>query len=287
MTIYVNNNLRFNTCPLCNSLEIAKVDSFSYAQPTYFSSTQIVLSNQPELWKCKFCDSNFVQNIIPEEMAKSLYCQGDSDQRWKSEAFSDSKSIHLTKMLQSIFQKNLKVLDIGCNTGELLDLAKLQGCQTFGIEYSESSQKLLKDKGHIIYSDLKNKNECFDVITAFDLVEHIYNVPEFLNNCFDRLSQEGYLILFTGNIGCMTAQLLKGKWWYVRWPEHIVFPSIRYFKIYNKFKIIEVVKTYHSNYFRTDLKLSIKHILKSILKKSYNGIPTIQDDHILIILKKE
>ena len=285
MTTHVDNNLRFNTCPLCKSLEISKVDSFSYAQPTYFSSTEIVLSNQPELWKCKFCDSSFVQNIIPEEMAKSLYCQGDSDQRWKSEAFSDSKSMPLIKILQSIFQKNLKVLDIGCNTGELLDLAKLQGCQTFGIEYSESSHRVLKEKGHIILADIRNINHKFDIITSFDVIEHIYDVPDFLNTCYEQLVTGGHLILFTGNTMCLTAKLLKEKWWYIRLPEHIVFPSVSYFKIHNRFRLVKAFKTCHSNYFKSNLRL-FRLCITKILKNDYYGIPTIQDDHILIILKK-
>jgi cyclopropane fatty-acyl-phospholipid synthase-like methyltransferase len=224
METNVDNNLRFNTCPLCNSLEIAKVDNFSYTKPTYFSSNEIVLSKQPELWRCKFCDSSFVQNIIPEEMSKSLYCQGYSDQRWKSEPFSHSKSIHLTNTLQSFFQKDLKILDIGCNTGELLDFAKLQGCVTFGIEYSESSHNVLKKKEHEILSDMRNANGKFDIITSFDVIEHIYNVPDFLNTCYNQLLPDGHLMLFTGNIMCLTAKFLKEKWWYVRLPEHIVFP---------------------------------------------------------------
>jgi SAM-dependent methyltransferase len=286
MITHVNNNLRFNTCPLCNSLEIAKINNFSYTKPTYFSSNEIVLSKQPELWKCSYCESSFVQNIIPEEMSKSLYCQGSSDQRWKSEPFSHSKSIHLTNTLQSFFQKDLKILDIGCNTGELLDFAKLQGCETFGIEYSESSHKALKQKGHIIFSDIDNTNERFNIITAFDLIEHIYNVPDFLNTCFKQLLPSGYLILFTGNIMCLTAKLLKGKWWYIGWPEHIVFPSIKYFEIQNNFKVIQVIKTYHSNYFKPNLNLFFKTFLKKGYK-NYNGVPAMQADHIMIILKKE
>lgn len=286
MITHVDNNLRFNTCPLCNSLKIVRVNNFSYTKPMYFSSNEIVLSKQPELWKCSHCESSFVQNIIPEEISKSLYCQGSSDQRWKSEPFSDSKSISLINTLESFFQKDLKILDIGCNTGELLDIAKIQGCYTFGIEYSESSHNVLKKKGHKILSDMRNANEKFDIITCFDVVEHIYNVPDFLNTCYNQLLPNGHLMIFTGNIMCLTAKFLKEKWWYVRLPEHIVFPSVNFFKNYSKFKLIKALKTYHSNYFKPNLRLSKLSMIK-ILKKDYYGIPTIQDDHILIILKKE
>jgi 2-polyprenyl-3-methyl-5-hydroxy-6-metoxy-1,4-benzoquinol methylase len=282
MILDVNNNLRFNNCPLCKSLEIFQINNIVYNKPTYFSSNEIILSKQPELWRCRYCGSNFVQNVIPQEIAKVLYCQGASDQRWKSEAFQESKSIPLIKILQSLFQKNLKVLDIGCNTGELLDFARLQGCYTFGIEYSESSHNFLKEKGHIIFADIVNINERFDIITAFDLIEHLYNVPDFLNSCFNQLLPGGYLIIFTGNIMCLTARFLKGKWWYVCWPEHIVFPSIKYFETQSKFKVVNYLNTYHSKYFKINLSLSVKNILKG----QYSGIPPFQSDHMLMILKK-
>ena len=54
--------------------------------------------------------------------------------------------------------KNIKVLDIGCNDGTLLDIFKKKGCKTYGVEPTDAFKDALK-KGHKVYNcffDYKN-----------------------------------------------------------------------------------------------------------------------------------
>lgn len=282
----IDNNLVSKNCSLCNSEKIFKAGNVDYSIPTYFSSQEILVSLKPELWKCSSCYSGFIQNAIPEQLATSLYMNGSSNERWSNPKFEDSKCQEIVEVLSKLFYKDAKVLDVGCNTGELLDFAKAKGCKTFGIEYSLDSVALLKQKGHTVLSSLSENDNYYDAIAAFDLVEHLYNLPEFIKSCYSQLAENGCLIILTGNIQSISSVLTSSNWWYVRFPEHIVFPSKRYFKLYSNFKIQSWIYTYASRNYKHSLLNTLKQIIRNLLGRKYDGLPSLGRDHVLIILKK-
>ena len=282
----INNNFRHEKCPLCG-LSCIYVGDINYSSPLHFSNQKISLILRPELWECKNCKSGFVQNVIPEVEAATLYAKGDAGERWSTTLFEKSKSNEIIEVLNSLLVKGLNVLDIGCNTGELLDFAKKRGCQTFGVEYSFSSLSLLKAKGHTTFSKLDNVNGYYDVITAFDLVEHIYNLPAFLDTCYKKLSPNGYLVFLTGDISSITARLTGSNWWYTRFPEHIVFPSKTYFDVSSKFQVVKWVPTYAAIEYKKPVIKVLKSLLRKLLTGSYAGLPSLGPDHVLVVLKSK
>lgn len=286
MILKIDNNFVRKNCPLCNSKKIYKIGTVEYSVPLYFSSQEISVDLKPELWKCSNCRSGFVQNAIPEQIATSLYMNSSSNQRWSSLKFDESKGQEIVDILSKLFCKDVKVLDIGCNTGELLDFAKTRGCKTFGIEYSLDSVALLKQKGHTVISSLSENDIHYDAIAAFDLVEHLYNMPEFIESCYSQLVKGGYLVILTGDIFSVSSVLVRSKWWYVRFPEHIVFPSKHYFKRNSKFKVRAWIPTYAGIGYKTSLLYTLKYLLKNFSKKEYNGLPSLGTDHVLIVLQK-
>lgn len=283
----IDNNFVSNKCPLCTSEVIEKVGDVEYSVPIYFSTQEISICSKPELWKCLNCQSRFIQKAIPEQVATLLYTQGSSNKRWSSPKFEASKGKEVIDILSKLFYKDIKILDIGCNTGELLDFAKAKGCQTYAIEHSLTCISLLKQKEHIVLSNLSETDTQYDIITAFDLVEHLYNLPEFIKSCHSQLVENGYLVILTGDVSSVSSVLTKSNWWYVRFPEHIVFPSKKFFKVYSKFKIQSWTYTYASRNYKHSLVSIVKQVFKNLFSNTcYNGLPSIGKDHVLIVLKK-
>jgi SAM-dependent methyltransferase len=237
----ITNNIRTDTCPCCKSRSIFKVGTIKYAKNTTYSSTKIVLTEIPELWRCNECQSCFTQNRVSEADSISLYSLGDS---WSSESFLNYKTQATVDLIDSLVKPNCKMLDIGCANGAMLDHAKQRGAITFGLEYSRANLDELRRKQHIAYSDWSQVDERFDIIAAFDVVEHLYNLESFLDYCFSHLSDDGVLVLMTGDINSWSAKVGNTKWWYVRYSEHILFPSLDYFATLCNFKIVTTVKTY-------------------------------------------
>ncbi len=99
--------------------------------------------------------------------------------------------------------KNLEILDIGCAAGYFLEVAKRNGFNVYGIEISkEASAFANKEFGiKIIAPDLlsiSSENK-YDVITMFQVLEHLPFPKEQLMKVYDLLKPGGILFIEVPN----------------------------------------------------------------------------------------
>jgi 2-polyprenyl-3-methyl-5-hydroxy-6-metoxy-1,4-benzoquinol methylase len=123
-------------------------------------------------------------------------------------------------------QKNL--LDIGCSTGVFLEEAKKQGYRVAGNEISPYALKKLKQKKIVCFSGAVENGVLpkgrFDIITAWDVIEHISEIKKTVKEIENSLKTGGYLFITTPNAQSLDS-LLTGKSWYnyQKAPEHLLF----------------------------------------------------------------
>jgi len=106
-------------------------------------------------------------------------------------------------------QNNLgkKLLDIGCGPGEFLNAASKLGFEVWGVDFDRNAIKLAKKFYNLknLYAESwedfsKRKNlPKFDVITFFEVIEHLDNVPEFLRFVVKITPPGAYIALSTPN----------------------------------------------------------------------------------------
>jgi len=93
---------------------------------------------------------------------------------------------------------NLDVLDIGCGTGINYRWLKSWG-EVTGLDSSREAIKYCKNKrayDELVLSDAsKLPEDKFDIITAFDVLEHIQDDTAVLTEWFEGLKGGGYLFL--------------------------------------------------------------------------------------------
>ena len=65
----------------------------------------------------------------------------------------------------------------------------------------------------------------YDVITAFDVIEHVQDPRRMLADIAERLAPGGRVILGTGNADAKTWRMMGGRYWYCYYPEHLAFIS--------------------------------------------------------------
>jgi SAM-dependent methyltransferase len=283
----VENNYRWDYCPLCHSSDVRILGHADYRGKVKFSTQEIDLCNYPEIWACNRCHSRFVQNIIPEAVAAALYSSSHAGERWSAIPFAQSKTSEVVRDMTAIFENGGHVLDVGCNTGELLDFAAKLGCKTSGLEYSDSSCAVIRNKGHAAYKSFEEIPGQFEVITAFDLVEHLYDIPGFLNTCHSKLVDGGKLIILTGDVQSPGAIKAGANWWYVQYPEHIVFPSRIFFVGLSKFRLENWLPTYAAEAYKYPFyRYLLSMIKRAVTGREYSGQPSFRPDHALIILAK-
>jgi len=279
------NDFRSSTCPLCGSDAIAALGAIPYEQPVRFSNREIQLERTPELWRCRQCGSGFSRNILPQQTARTLYSEGDSTARWVPKSLDNQETPETLAELGRLCQPGARVLDVGANAGDLLDFARARGCETEGVEYSAAGQAELRRKGHGVHASLDTAPTGYALITAFDVVEHLYDLPQFFAACRARLAPGGRLLLLTGDIECPSARLTGPRWWYVTYPEHIAFPSRRYLRGRPGLVLERCARTYPSPGYDMPWRARLPVIATRIARGEYQGLPSIGGDHLLATLR--
>lgn len=111
----------------------------------------------------------------------------------------------------SIFRRKT-VADIGCGCGAFLDFLKGVASCVIAVEPSETYRKVMDGKGFLTYpytnAALTDWTERVDVITSFDVIEHVSEPLEFLNDIHKMLVKEGKAIVGTPTQTPVMRQLL-------------------------------------------------------------------------------
>lgn len=170
---------------------------------------------------------------------------------------------YLSKIPASV--KRPKILDIGCAEGRLLKAFYKSGCDCYGVEHSSYPEKrfINPDKIKYFVGDLKShnlKNESFNIIILWHVLEHLDNPNFVISNIYDLLTPDGILILAVPNMSATEARVFKQSWFHldVPWHKyHFTKNSLQYVTEKNKFKIVK-----NSNYC---IEQSIFGLLQSVL----------------------
>jgi 2-polyprenyl-3-methyl-5-hydroxy-6-metoxy-1,4-benzoquinol methylase len=130
-------------------------------------------------------------------------------------------------ILNKIFDYNRSssLLDVGAGNGYFVSLASNEyNVDAVGLEISEKEIEFAKDivKVNLIKEDVMNHNEKYDVVTSFNVIEHVPDPRSFLSALTKRLNQNGILVLTTPNPSCIQA-VSKGvkNWCMIDPPHHI------------------------------------------------------------------
>jgi len=102
------------------------------------------------------------------------------------------------------YKTNGRFLDIGCGKGILLHLAWQKGFDVYGTEYSKGEIDYCETRFHlknIFQGELDNKfkENFFDIITLFHVLEHIIDFRLYLKKIKSLLKKEGLLVIEVPN----------------------------------------------------------------------------------------
>jgi len=102
----------------------------------------------------------------------------------------------IKRILKKINQRNLKILIVGCGTGDDISLFKEYG-EVYVLDINSKalnviSEDCIKTVGDCC--DLQYRDNYFDIVASFDVFEHIYNDNLAIQEVHRVLKKEGYLI---------------------------------------------------------------------------------------------
>jgi 2-polyprenyl-3-methyl-5-hydroxy-6-metoxy-1,4-benzoquinol methylase len=108
------------------------------------------------------------------------------------------------------------LLDVGCSSGALLAVAAKVGFSPSGVEIASKAAETARRAGFDVFCGLLHEarfaDAAFDVITAFELIEHLSDPLLLLNECHRILKPHGVLIINTPNAASWTASVMRERW---------------------------------------------------------------------------
>lgn len=193
-----------------------------------------------DLWRCKKCQASYVGSKPDSALM----------QRWYADYHDVKKKDHggvyffdagkIRQRLRVFFFnypersgsfKEKLLLDIGCGEGAMLLGFKPHFKSIEGIERSEESAALCRTLGlSVACGELKDgvfPEKRFDVVTMFDLIEHLEKPEEALRATAKILKDKGWLCITTPNALSLKYAIVKDRWVFCTPPDHMRLFSAR------------------------------------------------------------
>lgn len=125
------------------------------------------------------------------------------------------------------FRKTNKLLDYGCSNGQFLEIAAKRGWEIYGLEFAGECFDNCARKGIKVFllDNLPQElfREEFDIITSFEVIEHINNPCDKIQLIRKMLRKNGLFYFTTPNFNSLSRRFLKGKWNVIGYPEHLSY----------------------------------------------------------------
>jgi len=171
--------------------------------------------NNVRVNQCLLCGLMYQDIALKEEELNLLY----------NDEFFDIYEKHFLKFRQKQFRRDIntinaikpppgKLLDIGCAFGIFLNEALKTGWSVSGIDVSKNAVEYARSKyGLNIFmgtlAAAKMESGSFDVVTAWDVIEHVADPGKFLEEAGRIIKKDGILAIRTPNAECAFLKINK------------------------------------------------------------------------------
>ncbi|MEO7989455.1 MAG: class I SAM-dependent methyltransferase [Chryseolinea sp.] len=222
---------QFNTCFLCGSDSLLQLKGYE----------------QNYLVRCSSCRFVFCQRKPSVDELKAHYALYP-----RANAISEITLKRYDALLDTFepYRKTNNIIDVGCGDGFFLEVAKKRKWNVFGTEFTQEAIDLCQQKGiQMTVSPLNPKHygsEFFDVITSFEVIEHINTPLDELKSFSAILRKGGIVYVTTPNFNSISRNILKEKWNIIEYPEHLSYytaSTLTYLFQKNNFKRSEISTT--------------------------------------------
>ena len=175
------------------------------------------------------------QNPFPSQARLHELYAGDYFARWGGRDAATYERVRVIKhashgaFLREIvrLRRGGRLLDVGCATGFLLEVAQQAGFEPFGLDPNPDAVRIAKQR----FGERVQQGELdaavfpgirFDVVTLIDVLEHVPDPAALLAIVYERLAPGGVLAAVLPNAASLTRRLLGPRWPHYA-PEHLFF----------------------------------------------------------------
>lgn len=131
------------------------------------------------------------------------------------------------EVLRGRLAPGARVLDVGCAAGFFLEVMRGEGFDVWGVEISapiavEAERRIGRERIHLgTLADAPHRAESFDLISFWDVVEHLPDPIGALREARRLLRPGGLLLIETQNVESLFARLTGRRWQHFKQVEHL------------------------------------------------------------------
>ncbi len=202
---------------------------------------------EAHLCKCRSCGFVFSKQIPSKEELIAHY-----EGYGRNDYLSPITIKRYNELLDEFekYRKTNRIIDVGCGIGYFLAVAKERGWEVYGTEYTDQAIEICEGKDISMQQGVLDPNnyppEYFDIITSFEVLEHINNPQEELASFYKILRKGGLVYFTTPNFNSLLRYRLRNYYDIITYPEHLSYytPSTIK-KVFKKsgFKPLKVLTT--------------------------------------------
>jgi 2-polyprenyl-3-methyl-5-hydroxy-6-metoxy-1,4-benzoquinol methylase len=190
-------------------------------------------ANGCAIWQCTTCGLGRADSKAFDPGAyytADYFCGGHSD------GYSDyrgAEPVLKREFARSVdfvrrFSDGSRLLDLGCAYGFFLKEAAKHHFEVLGIELAEDAAESCRQAGLNVLSGIADEANMkrigeIDVITMFDVIEHLPQPRETLALCVRYLKPGGVVVITTGDFASLAARWGGAKWRLMTPPQHLWF----------------------------------------------------------------
>ena len=176
------------------------------------------------LYRCEACHLWFRHPVPDETVLHRLYVAGEPG-AWQYSA-DQRRDWQVAHQWAQTLRDGKTILDIGCFDGAFLGLFSPTWVR-YGIEMNPKAAETARARGiTMLGNDVAHLGDVhmrFDVVVAFDLLEHVPDPRALLGTMAAVAKPGGSVIVGTGNTAAPSWRLMGSRYWYCAIPEHLSF----------------------------------------------------------------
>jgi 2-polyprenyl-3-methyl-5-hydroxy-6-metoxy-1,4-benzoquinol methylase len=176
----------------------------------------------------------------------------------------------MIKEMHPPIQNDSKTLfEVGSGWGHFLEASRKYFNRVSGVEFSQEQAGYSREHFGLNISEqdifLNQTSQTYDVIAAWELLEHLPNPNLFLDWAFAHLNPGGQLALSTPNYNRLYRRALGTHWFYFTPSKHLTYFSPQTLKLCFKKPVLGISKSIPpvARFFGSDGIFIIKSILNS------------------------
>lgn len=266
------------TCPLC------------HGNSAIVLRTRLRYDIKRKVFKCRRCQMVYlerpqaVEKFYGDKTYRATYGPALGKKSTSKQVFDTYRPFQqpIIDRLRGILRKNMSVLDVGCSTGHFLDALKSKVKTRVGLELSRDEAAFIrKHLDFPVYdtpiAEAKFKEGPFDLITCFQVLEHIEDPQAFLDAIRKNLKPNGYLYVEVPNLN----EVLLSEYdiqeyadFYFREPHLSYFSKATLAKMLKKAGFTGKINTAQSYNFMNHLHWFLTHKPQNDFTQG-NGVPVL------------